>query len=89
MMKSNDHDEENGNRRDVPFPAISAATLASLLGVTPKTVYELTKAGVLQREAGRLSRWRIACAGTAITFAEWRKGNGHDFRSDELRAAFL
>ena len=54
MMKSNDHDEENGNRRDVPFPAISAATLASLLGVTPKTVYELTKAGVLQREAGRL-----------------------------------
>ena len=36
------------------LPAVDAATLARLLGVTPKLVYDLTKAGVIERGAGRL-----------------------------------
>ena len=34
------------------LPAISANTLARCLGVTPKAVYDLAKAGVIERGAG-------------------------------------
>jgi hypothetical protein len=40
--------------REAPLPAVDAATLARLLGVTPKEIYDLAKAGVIERGAGRL-----------------------------------
>jgi hypothetical protein len=40
--------------RDPPLPAVSAQTLARLLGVSPKVVYDLTKAAVLEHGASRL-----------------------------------
>ena len=40
--------------RDPPQPAVSAQTLARWLGVSPKVVYDLTKAGVIEHGAGRL-----------------------------------
>jgi hypothetical protein len=39
---------------DVSLPAVSANTLARCLGVTPKVVYDLTKAGILVWGDGRL-----------------------------------
>ena len=53
-MQSCDQDHEKNTDGDGPLPQISAATLARILGVSPKTVYDLTKAGVLEREGGRL-----------------------------------
>jgi hypothetical protein len=35
------------------LPSVDAATLARWLGVPPKTIYDLTKAGVLERGVGR------------------------------------
>jgi hypothetical protein len=35
------------------LPAVDAATLARLLGVSPKEIYDLAKAGVIERGAGR------------------------------------
>jgi hypothetical protein len=35
------------------LPAVDAATLARLLGVPPKEIYDLAKAGVIERGAGR------------------------------------
>ena len=32
---------------DAPLPSIDANALAQMLGVTPKEVYDLTKAGVI------------------------------------------
>ncbi len=48
---------------NTPLPPIDANALARMLGVTPKGVYDLTKAGVIERGAGRLysvedSVWR-------------------------------
>jgi hypothetical protein len=37
-----------------PLQAVSAQTLARWLGMSPKVVYDLTKAGVLEHGAGRL-----------------------------------
>jgi hypothetical protein len=42
------HDDET------PLQAVSANTLARCLGVTPKVVYDLAKAGIFERGAGRL-----------------------------------
>jgi hypothetical protein len=39
---------------DAPLPSIDANALAQMLGVTPKEVYDLTKAGVIERGLGRL-----------------------------------
>jgi hypothetical protein len=36
------------------LPAVDANTLARILGVGTKTVYDLWKAGVIERGAGRL-----------------------------------
>jgi len=38
---------------ETPLP-VSAQTLARWLGVSPKVVYDLTKAGVIEHGAGRL-----------------------------------
>ena len=40
--------------REAPLPAVSSDVLARILGVPPKEVYDLTKAGVIERGAGRL-----------------------------------
>ena len=39
--------------REAPLPAVDANTLARILGVTPKEIYDLTKGGVIERGAGR------------------------------------
>jgi hypothetical protein len=39
---------------EAPLPTVSANTLARCLGVTPKVVYDLAKAGILERGDGRL-----------------------------------
>ena len=39
---------------EAPLPAVSANALARYLGVTPKDVYDLAKAGILERGSGRL-----------------------------------
>jgi hypothetical protein len=36
------------------LPAVDAAALARLLGVPPKEIYDLAKAGIIERGAGRL-----------------------------------
>jgi hypothetical protein len=36
------------------LPAVDAAVLARWLGITPKEIYDLAKAGVIERGAGRL-----------------------------------
>jgi hypothetical protein len=40
--------------REAPLPAVDANTLARLLGVTPKIVYDLTKLGVIERQPGKM-----------------------------------
>ena len=35
------------------LPTVDAATLARILGVPPKEIYDLAKAGVIERGAGR------------------------------------
>jgi hypothetical protein len=48
-----DH-ESKPDGEEAPLPAVSANTLARCIGVTPKVVYDLTKAGIIERSAGRL-----------------------------------
>ena len=38
---------------ELELPAVDATTLARLLGVGPKEVYDLMRAGVIERGAGR------------------------------------
>jgi hypothetical protein len=49
-----DQDEEVHSNGEAPLPAVSANTLARCLGVTPKVVYDLAKAGVIERGSARL-----------------------------------
>lgn len=37
-----------------PLPRVDANTLARILGAAPKEIYDLTKAGILERGAGKL-----------------------------------
>ena len=46
--------EENQSNVEAPLPAVSANTLARCLGVTPKTIYDLMKEGVIERGSSRL-----------------------------------
>jgi hypothetical protein len=57
-MKAGDQDseKENHSNEETPLPAVSANTLARCLGVSPKAIYDLAKAGVIERGAGRLFR---------------------------------
>ena len=52
-MNFPDRDREQ-SKGEKPLPAVSAQTLARWLGVSPKVVYDLTKADVLEHGAGRL-----------------------------------
>ena len=40
--------------REAALPSVDAAVLARCLGVTPKEIYDLAKAGIIERGAGRL-----------------------------------
>jgi hypothetical protein len=53
-MNIPDRDEEQIPKGETPLPSISANTLARCLGVTPKEVYDLAKAGIIERGSGRL-----------------------------------
>jgi hypothetical protein len=39
---------------DQELPAVDAATLARILGVPPKEIYDLAKAGVIERQPGKM-----------------------------------
>jgi hypothetical protein len=47
-------EQEQSLKGETPLPAVSANTLARCLGVTPKEVYDLAKAGIIVRGSGRL-----------------------------------
>jgi len=47
-------DRKGGLQAETPLQAVSANTLARCLGVSPKVVYDLTKAGVIEHGPGRL-----------------------------------
>jgi hypothetical protein len=49
-----DRDQEQSPKGETPLPAVSGNTLARILGVTPKLVYDLAKAGIIKHGAGRL-----------------------------------
>jgi hypothetical protein len=49
-----DRDQEQSLKGEPPLPAVSANTLARCLGVTPKVIYDLAKAGIIERGTGRL-----------------------------------
>src|SRR5262245_64485144 len=54
-MKATDEDnEEKLSNAETPFPSVSANTLARCLGVPPKVIYDLAKAGIIERGPGRL-----------------------------------
>ena len=53
MVKLPDQDNEK-HSGEAPLPPVSANTLARCLGVSPKVIYDLAKAGVIERGAGRL-----------------------------------
>jgi len=52
------------------LPAVDANTLALLLGVSPKEVYDLAKAGVIERGAGRT----FALEDSVQRYCEWLRG---------------
>ena len=39
---------------DCELPSVTANTLARIIGLPPKDIYDLTKAGIIERGAGRL-----------------------------------
>jgi hypothetical protein len=49
-----DRDQEQSPKGEAPLPAVSANTLARILGVTPKVAYDLAKDGIIEPGAGRL-----------------------------------
>jgi hypothetical protein len=53
-MNLPDREQEHSPKGEPPLPAVSANTLARCLGVTPKEVYDLAKAGIIERGSGRL-----------------------------------
>jgi hypothetical protein len=54
-MKDRDQDKaENESNGEAPLPPVSAHTLARCFGVTPKSIYDLMKEGVIERGPGRL-----------------------------------
>jgi hypothetical protein len=53
-MNLPDREQEQSPKGEPPLPAVSANTLARCLGVTPKEVYDLAKAGIIERGSGRL-----------------------------------
>jgi hypothetical protein len=52
--KARDQDQEKHPHGEIPLPAVSAGTLARCLGVSPKVIYDLAKAGIIERGNGRV-----------------------------------
>ena len=55
---------------EATLPAVDANTLARLLGVPPKEIYDLAKAGVIERGAGRT----FALEDSVRRYCEWLRG---------------
>jgi hypothetical protein len=53
-MSFSQQDDDKEPVDDTCLLAVSANTLARYLGVTPKVVYDLAKAGAIERGPGRL-----------------------------------
>jgi len=53
-MQSRDKDEGKHSKGEAPLPAVSSNTLARCLGVSPKVIYDLAKAGIIERSSARL-----------------------------------
>jgi hypothetical protein len=52
------------------LPAVDGSTLARHLGVTPKQIYDLVKAGIIERGAGRT----FALEDSVRRYCEWLRG---------------
>lgn len=52
------------------LPAVDGNTLARILGVSGKVVYDLTKAGIIERGAGRL----FPLEDSVRKYCEWLRG---------------
>jgi hypothetical protein len=55
---------------EATLPAVDANTLARLLGVPPKEIYDLAKAGVIERGAGKM----FALEDAVRKYCEWLRG---------------
>jgi hypothetical protein len=53
-MQSRDQDKEKHSNVEAPLPAVSPHILARCLGVSPKVIYDLAKAGIIERSSARL-----------------------------------
>jgi hypothetical protein len=53
-MQSRNNDEGKHSNGEAPLPAVSPNTLARYLGVSPKVIYDLAKAGIIERSSARL-----------------------------------
>jgi hypothetical protein len=53
-MQFRDQDKEKHSNGEAPLPAVSSNTLASCFGVSPKVIYDLAKAGIIERSSARL-----------------------------------
>lgn len=53
-MPSRDQEKEKQSNFETPLPAVSSNILARCFGVSPKVIYDLAKAGVLERSSARL-----------------------------------
>ena len=47
-------DKEKPANGEAQLPAVSSSTLARCFGVPPKVIYDLVKAGVIERSSARL-----------------------------------
>jgi hypothetical protein len=61
------------------LPDVDAATLARLFGLSPKEIYDLAKAGVLERGAGRL----FELAGNVLRYCEYLRARAGAMRAVE------
>lgn len=53
-MQSRDQSKEKHSNGEASLPVVSSNTLARCFGVSPKVIYDLTKAGILERSSARL-----------------------------------
>jgi len=53
-MQTRDQNKEKHPNGETLLPAVSSNTLARCFGVSPKVIYDLAKAGILERSSARL-----------------------------------
>jgi hypothetical protein len=59
-----------GDAMSEQLPDVDSATLARLLGVPPKTIYDLHRAGVIERQPGKM----FALEDAVRKYCEWLRG---------------